>query len=105
MGLIKRDGYIIKGVDLTPAYAKIMRIYLGSCGNASAVFGISTTRDNLNQGEVLAEINFDCTVDKDAKIYEEIYDQAKVDIFPNWEDDIPEPTPTPDEDDDEELSI
>ena len=97
MGLIKRDGYMVKGVDLIPAYAKVMRIYLGSDGNASVVFGISTTRDNLNQGEVLSEINYDCAVDKDAKIYEEIYDQAKQDLFIDWEDDIPAPTPDPDE--------
>ena len=88
MGLIKRDGYTIKGVDLIPAYAKIMRIYLGSGGNASAVFGISTNRENLNEGKILAELPFDCYIDKSEKIYSEIYEQSKETLFKDWEDDI-----------------
>lgn len=88
MGLIKKDGYTIEGVDLIPAYAKIMRIYLGSSGNASTVFGISTNRENLNEGKVLAELPFDCYINKNERIYSEIYKQSKETLFKNWEDDI-----------------
>lgn len=89
MGLIKRDGYEISGVDLIPAYAKIMRIYLGSGGNASVVFGISTNRENLDEGKVLAELSFDCYINKNDKIYTEIYELSKNTLFQDWEDDIP----------------
>ena len=28
MGLVKNDGYTIKGVKITPAYAKLTRVYM-----------------------------------------------------------------------------
>lgn len=89
MGLIKTDGYLVKGVEIKPAYTKIIRVYLENGNNAVAYFGLSNNRENLNNGNVLEEISFSCEIDKaQDKIFNEIYTKAKIDIFNNWEDDI-----------------
>lgn len=89
MGLIKTDGYLVKGVEIKPAYTKITRVYLENGNNAVAYFGLSNNRENLNNGEILEEISFNCEIDKKQdKIFNEIYIKAKEQIFNGWEDDI-----------------
>ena len=91
MGLIKIDGYLVKGVKITPAYSKITRVYMENGNTANAYFGLSNTRENLENGEVLDEISFTCEVDKkEDRIFNEIYSKAKEELFADWEDDIVE---------------
>lgn len=89
MGLIKQDGYIVNGVLITPAYAKIVRLYNEKDNNFTAFFGISNSRENIDENKPLEEIIFNCEVDKkEDKIFKEIYTKAKEKLFENWEDDI-----------------
>lgn len=89
MGLVKNDGYTIKGVKITPAYAKLTRVYMENGNNASAYFGLSNSRENLNNGDMLDEIHFSCEIDKvQDKVFNEIYTKAKAEIFNGWTDDI-----------------
>lgn len=88
MGLIKRNGYNVKGVELETAYAKINRLYIEKGNLARTYFGISNSRENINEGNSLEEIEFRCYVDKNEAIYEQIYVEAKKNIFVGWEDDI-----------------
>lgn len=88
MGLIKRNGYSVKGVEIQPAYAKINRLYIEHGNKANVYFGISNSRENINEGNSLEEINFECYVDKNGKIYEQIYEETKKNMFADWEDDI-----------------
>lgn len=96
MGLINTNGYIVKGVLIKPAYAKVVSFYFDEREGqtrSSAVFGISTTRENLNSKLVLSTEILDITIDKQAdNVFQEIYDQAKNTIFVGWEDDIVIPT-------------
>lgn len=88
MGLIK-DKTVVKNVEISPAYAKIIRLYNENGNNVVAYFGISNSRENLNNNEVLEEIGFNCEIDKSAdKIFNEVYTKAKEELFADWEDDI-----------------
>lgn len=93
MGLIKRNGYNVKGIELEEAYAKINRLYIEYGSMAKVYFGISNTRENIDEGNSLKEIQFSCYIDKNAPIYEQIYVSAKAGIFQDWEDDIVVETP------------
>ena len=89
MGLIKNNGTIIKGVNVTPVYAKITRLYLENGNNATAYFGLSNSRANLENEEILDEIQFSCEINKvEDKIFNEVYTKAKAEIFSDWIDDI-----------------
>lgn len=87
MGLIKRNGYDVKGVALNQAYAKINRLYVERENNVVAYFGISNNRDNTS--EPLEEISFECKFDKSQNVFEQVYIKAKEELFQGWEDDIP----------------
>lgn len=89
MGLIKNNGTTIKGVNVTPAYAKITRLYLENGNNATAYFGLSNSRENLENEEILDEVQFSCEINKiEDKIFNEVYTKAKAEIFSDWTDDI-----------------
>lgn len=88
MGLIKRNGYEVKGVTIPQAYAKINRLYMENGNHARVYFGISSDRENLNNGLSLEEVSYECLIDKNGKVYEQIYNLAKTDLFEGWEDDI-----------------
>lgn len=91
MGLIKRNGYEVKGVTLPQAYAKINRLYIEENSNLAKVyFAISNTRENLESGNILDELLYECNIDKDSKLYEQIYTSSKASLFQGWEDDIVE---------------
>lgn len=96
MGLIKKDGYIVKGVKLQPAYAKIIWLEATTNPNGenslNTTFGISTVRQNLDNGEILSSQNFSCTYDRSQdNLFEQAYKKAKETIFLDWEDDIIDP--------------
>lgn len=96
MGLIKKDGYIVKGVKLQPAYAKIIWLEATTSpngeNNLNATFGISTVRKNLDNGEILSSQNFSCPYDRSQdNLFEQAYEKAKETIFLDWEDDIIDP--------------
>lgn len=104
MGLIKNDGYKVKGIELPVAYAKINRLYIERGNLARTYFGISSSRENINDGNSLIELEFPCYVDKNEPIYEQVYVLAKENLFQGWEDDIVvdepvEEEPTPEIDD------
>ena len=89
MGLINNNGTTIKGVNVTPAYAKITRLYLENGNNATAYFGLSDSRENLENEEILDEVQFSCEINKiEDKIFNEVYTKAKAEIFSDWTDDI-----------------
>lgn len=98
MGLIKKDGYNVKGIELPEAYAKINRLYIERGNLARTYFGISNSRENINEGNSLVELEFPCYVDKNLPIYEQVYVLAKENLFQGWEDDIVVETPVEDED-------
>lgn len=88
MGLLRQEGYNVKGVLIKPAYTKIMRVDIKD-DNAKAFFGISDRRENLNADMCLDTIEFNYTINKkEDKIYNELYTAAKDLIFVDWEDDI-----------------
>lgn len=103
MGLIKRDGYNVKGIELPEAYAKINRLYIERGNLARTYFGVSNSRENINEGNSLVELEFSCYVDKNQPIYEQVYVLAKENLFQGWEDDIVVETPAEDEPSEEEL--
>ena len=89
MGLINNNGTTIKGVNVTPVYAKITRLYLENGNNATAYFGLSNSRKNLENEEILDEVQFSCEINKiEDKIFNEVYTKAKAEIFSDWTDDI-----------------
>lgn len=51
-------------------------------------FDITKTRDDVN--DAIETRHFKCVIDKDAKIHEQLYNLAKVEMFKDWEDDIVE---------------
>lgn len=105
MGLIKRNGYNVKGVELETAYAKINRLYIERGNLARTYFGISNSRENINEGNSLEEIEFKCYVDKNEPIYEQVYVEAKKNIFVDWEDDIVVEEPTIEEETDTPTTL
>lgn len=103
MGLIKKDGYNVKGVELETAYAKINRLYIERGNLARTYFGISNNRENINEGNSLVELEFPCYVDKNLPIYEQVYVLAKENLFQGWEDDIVVEEPTVEEENTPEI--
>ena len=89
MGLINNNGTTIKGILIKPSYAKITRLYLENGNNATAYFGLSNSRENLENEEILDEVQFSCEINKvEDKIFNEVYTKAKSEIFSGWTDDI-----------------
>ena len=88
MGLIKNDGYNLKGVTITPAYAKITKLFVDNA-IARAYFGISNSRENLEANTPIDEIYYECKINRsNDEIFKDIYTNAKEDLFNNWQDDI-----------------
>lgn len=103
MGLIKRNGYNVKGIELETAYAKINRLYIERGNLARTYFGISNSRENINEGNSLVELEFPCYVDKNQPIYEQVYVLAKENLFMGWEDDIVVEQPVKDDPSEEDA--
>ena len=88
MGLIKNDGYNLKGVNITPAYTKITKIFIADT-MAKAYFGISNSRENLEANTPIDEIYYECEINrKNDEVFKDVYTKAKQDIFTGWQDDI-----------------
>lgn len=98
MGLIKRDGMIIKGILIQPSYAKIMRLENDaaidsrhSIYNTTAIIGYSNSRENLDNNEVLYQERVEFNIDRQKdRLYEDSYNWIKENFLQNWEDDIRE---------------
>ena len=92
MGLIKKDGTLVKGVEIKPAYAKLMDFCtLSRKDNALMVqFGISTTRENLDNKLCLEIVQMEIEYNRGESLFNQIYTKAKEDAFKDWEDDIVE---------------
>lgn len=87
MGL-KNDGYNLKGVNITPCYAKITKLFVDNT-MTRAYFGISNTRENLEANEPIDEIYYECEINRsNDEVFKDVYTKAKQDIFINWQDDI-----------------
>lgn len=88
MGLIKNDGYNLKGVIITPCYAKITKLFVDNT-IARTYFGISNSRENLEVNTPIDEIYYECEVNrKNDEVFKDVYTKAKQDIFTGWQDDI-----------------
>ena len=88
MGLIKNDGYNLKGVNITPAYAKITKLFVDDT-IARAYFGISNSRKNLEANTPIDEIYYECEINRsNDEVFKDVYTKAKQDIFTGWQDDI-----------------
>lgn len=91
MGLVKADGDLIKGVLIKPAYAKILSLhyYSPNMERPYAMFGISTTRENLDNNLFLEQRYVECDFNRaEDNLFTEAYNQAKQSVFIGWEDDI-----------------
>lgn len=103
MGLINKNGHIVEGVLIQPAYAKLISVTYDErlgVSHSIATFGISTTRENLDNKLILHNETINFIADKQADhIFNDAYTQAKRSIFLGWEDNIvvPEPEEEPEE--------
>ena len=89
MGLIISN-YTVKdyGITLDNAYAQLTSINVGIDSKASCIFEIQQTREDIKNKESLERKFFSCEINKDLPLYRQVYQKAKEDIFPEWEDDI-----------------
>jgi len=87
----KKQNYEISslGIVMPEAYAQINHINCDLEGNCDALFKIQSTRDNMNK-KAFENVFVSCKIDKALPIYEQVYNQAKLEIFADWEDDIVE---------------
>lgn len=92
MGLINKEGTIIKEVEIKPAYAKIFNLSFDMRGGnkiAYATFGISTERNHLEKDLILDGRVVSFIVDtKEDQLLKQAYEAAKENDFKGWEDDI-----------------
>jgi hypothetical protein len=90
MGFKKKDYELTNlGLKLSEAYAQISDINCDLEGNCNALFKIQSTRDNMSK-EALENVFVSCKINKTLPIYEQVYNQAKLENFIDWEDDIVE---------------
>ena len=99
MGLIKKDGYEVKGVLIKPAYAKVIGFntqpkHQDDIGSdyLYATLGISNSRENLEiYDNALDTVNFRMPYDRHTDdIFNQIYTETKKEYLTDWEDDIVE---------------
>ena len=86
MGL-KKTNYTFKGLTIDTAYAMIGDITIKN-DTALVIFYIHLNRNSLLQNLPLEYVHFKCIFDRSKPVYEQIYQQAKKEIFIEWEDDI-----------------
>ena len=88
MGLKKETYKIDKlNIEITPAYAMIGKIEIEN-NSAIVEIKIHKTREDLEKYEPLETFNISCNIDRNKSVYEQIYLNAKEDMFKGWEDDI-----------------
>lgn len=86
MGLIKKDGDTIKGVFISPVYAKIISLSAFQSEEQqdilNATFGISSSRENLDNNLVLHTEFYVCPYDRsEDALFKQAYESAKEDLF------------------------
>ena len=91
MGL-KTTNYNVQSYNLTlaEAYAQITNLSIDKDGYASAIFEVQQTRNDISNSTPLETYFFNCAIDKDLPVHKQVYEAAKLELFPSWEDDIVE---------------
>lgn len=74
--------------DEQKAYARLTDININIDGEAFGTFEIHQTREKLIESYPLERIHVNYIINKDLPIHNQLYVQAKKEIFTNWEDDI-----------------
>ena len=89
MGL-KTTNYTIEeyGITVPQAYARISDVHIAIDGKCTATFEVQQTRNDIGEKRALDRVYFDCEIDKEQPIYKQVYENAKAEIFTDWEDDI-----------------
>ena len=89
MGL-KISNYTVNeyGITLENAYAQLTNTIVDLKGVANCVFEIQQTREDIQNKEPLERKFFSCEIDKDLPLHKQIYENAKEELFPDWENDI-----------------
>lgn len=90
MGL-KKNNYNIEKLNITisPAYAMVGKIEIEN-DSAYAEMKIHKTRADLEEYEPLETININVPINRNLSVYEQIYIEAKKNLFKGWSDDIQE---------------
>lgn len=89
MGL-KTTNYTARqfGVTMPNAYARLVNVNVDKDGHANCAFHVTKSRDDSDSA---VEVRYySCPVNKDDKIFEQVYNAAKKELFIDWEDDIVE---------------
>lgn len=81
----KIDGY---GITLENAYAQLTNITVNVNGKVNCSFDIQQTREDIATKHPLERKMFSCEIDKDLPLYKQVYEKAKEEVFPGWQDDI-----------------
>ena len=91
MGL-KKNNYTIEemGITIPTAYAQITNLFVDFSGEAHARFAIQQTREDIQAKQDLETKSFNCIINKDLPVHQQVYIKAKETIFTDWEDDIVE---------------
>lgn len=87
----KKNNLNIKnlGIEVPKAYAQIEDINIGLDGECFATFKIQTSRESMDKPSL--DIQYiQMKIDKDLPVHKQVYEQAKVELFSDWEDDIVE---------------
>lgn len=89
MGFIKTNHVIENlGITLPNAYAQISHLSVDINGNASVIFTIQQSREDVSSKDGIDNIVYRCAINKDLPTHKQVYEQAKVDLFSDWNDDI-----------------
>lgn len=83
----KTTNYVLKGIEFPKMYA-IVKDYGVSNNRIMGAFNLHTTRENALTFEPLGKVDFSYPYDRNKSAFRQIYEQAKVEQFADWEDDI-----------------
>ena len=76
------------GIVIDNAYAQLTNVMVDVNGTASCTFDIHKTREDVATKQPLERKNFSCEIDKDLPLHKQVYEKAKEELFPEWENDI-----------------
>lgn len=89
MGL-KTTNYTVNNLGLTipEAYARLITVFVDLQGHATGLLEVNQHREDIGVKRSLESYNIHCEVDKNLPIHRQIYNYAKENYLPNWDDDI-----------------
>ena len=76
------------GIVLDDAYAQLTNVTVDIDGIANCIFDIQQTREEVTTKQPLERKFFSCEIDKDLPLHKQVYEKAKEELFPGWQDDI-----------------